>query len=426
VPQELNEHTSLDDWLGFIEKISSINIKLGLNRTNKVKENLKLNIGFPIILVGGTNGKGSTCSFLESIYKNSSYKVGCYTSPHLIRFNERIRINKNECVDQHIVQSFKYVNDNRMGVPLTYFEFITLAAIKIFCDNKIDVAILEVGLGGRLDAVNAFNPEISIITSLSLDHQEYLGDKIDQIAYEKSGIFRSNKHAIINTKTDQDFLIQGAKRLKAKLSIYDKDYSFKLHKKKFSYISNENQLDNLPFPKFSGLVQFQNITGAIRVTELLNDKLMVGIEAIKLGIINNNIAGRMDIIKKNPLIIFDVAHNEEAAKNLLSFTRENKQKGKLFAVFSILSNKNVDDVIKPFIDLVDEWFISKIDNVRGLNVFDIKNILIKYNSSAVIHICESLPKAYEYAYNKTSLDDNIVVYGSFFTITEIMKEKYCG
>ena len=204
---------SLASWLSYIEEIHFNQIDLGLERVLQVKEKAGINPDFPIILVGGTNGKGSTCAFIESILNESNLKVGCYTSPHFINFNERIRINKNEASDNKIVDALNYLENKRENISLTYFELTTLAAVEVFIKERVDIAILEVGLGGRLDAVNIFNPIISIITSVSLDHQNYLGDTIEAIAHEKAGIFRPKKPAIINYKNPSPSLVAIAKKI---------------------------------------------------------------------------------------------------------------------------------------------------------------------------------------------------------------------
>ena len=204
---------SLASWLLYIEKIHFNQIDLGLERVLQVKEKAGINPDFPIILVGGTNGKGSTCAFIESILNESNLKVGCYTSPHFINFNERIRINKNEASDNKIVDALNYLENKRENISLTYFELTTLAAVEVFIKEKVDIAILEVGLGGRLDAVNIFNPIMSIITSVSLDHQNYLGDTVEAIAYEKAGIFRPKNPAIINYKNPTPPLEAIAKKI---------------------------------------------------------------------------------------------------------------------------------------------------------------------------------------------------------------------
>jgi dihydrofolate synthase/folylpolyglutamate synthase len=424
VPQEPNEFSSLHDWLRYIEKVNSKEIELDLNRIDRVYQTLNIKFDFPIITVAGTNGKGSTCAFLESIYSSAKYNVACYTSPHLFKFNERIKVNKVPCCDQDIVNSLNLINSKRQGVPLTYFEITTLAAMHIFFQKKVDVAILEIGLGGRLDAVNLFDPEVSIITSIALDHQDFLGNTVEEIALEKGGIFRPNKHAIINTKNDKNILVRYGEKINSQVSQLDKDYSIKDNKDSFSYLGGEYSFINLPYPKLEGNMQIQNLAGVLRVVELLEQKLPVTKESIELGILNTNLIGRLDVVSKKPLIVFDVAHNQEAANNLSEFIVKSKNNGRVFGVFSILLDKDIDSVIMPFIKLVDEWFISSIDHTRAQKVDVIKLALKKMNKSTPIHIADNLLQAYKNAYKKTALDDNIIVFGSFFTVREIIKENY--
>ena len=210
----------------FYTDLNGQNIKLGLDRVGKVKELANIKPNFPIVIVGGTNGKGSVCAFLETIYSKSGYSVGCYTSPHIFKFNERIKVNLEQVDDKAILKSLDFIQLSKGSIELTYFEITTLAAMNIFIDKKIDIAILEVGLGGRLDAVNIFEPELSIITSVGLDHQDYLGDSIDEIAYQKLGICRPNKNTIINFEKAPPLMIKELKKQNTLLSILNIDYSF--------------------------------------------------------------------------------------------------------------------------------------------------------------------------------------------------------
>ena len=198
-------------------------VNLGLDRVGFVKDLTNIKPNFPIISVGGTNGKGSVCSFLETIYSKAGYRVGCYTSPHLFKFNERIKINLEQVDDDTIIKSLDFIQAKQKSTKLTYFEITTLAAMKIFTEEKIDIAILEVGLGGRLDAVNIFEPDISIITSIGMDHQDFLGDTIEKIAHEKSGICRPNKHTVLNFENIPKSMITELNKINSSLSIFNID-----------------------------------------------------------------------------------------------------------------------------------------------------------------------------------------------------------
>ncbi len=396
-------------------------IKMGLDRVKNVRDQAHINPNFPIITVGGTNGKGSICAFLESIYSESGYSVGCYTSPHLFKFNERIKVNKKEIDDNTILETLDFIQTKKKFIELTYFEITTLAAIKIFIEKKIDIAILEVGLGGRLDAVNIFEPEISIISSLSMDHQDYLGDSIDKIAYEKSGISRPNKHTILNFQNIPNSMINFLNKLKTKLSLLNNDYSFSYDAKYYNYTSHNISMEELPLPNLKGHNQLVNLTGCLRVIDLYNKKFPVGLEAIKKGIKDSFIKGRLQILSKKPYIVADVAHNEGAAISLYNFIRLTKREGKIFAVFSILENKDLEKVLFPFTSLVDEWNISELKDIRSQKIDFMTSSLKKSKNKIIINKFNNIIEAFENALNKADLNDNIIIFGSFLTVSAIME-----
>ena len=415
----LNESSSLSEWLIYIDDVSPKKINLDLGHILKANKHLGIKPNFPIILVAGTNGKGSTCAFLESIFTQAKYKVGCYTSPHLFEFNERIKINQIPCGDQDISKAINFIDKNKKKVPLTYFEITTLAAVNIFCENKIDLAILEVGLGGRLDAVNIFEPDISIITSIALDHQDYLGTSIEDIAFEKSGILRSNKHSIINSRTGVDTITEYGKKINTNLSLVGVDYSVFEDKGGLTYQSKDLSLSKLPYPNLVGEKQIENLGGALRAIELMSKSFNVTKDDVGSGIVNTNLKGRMEIFSLNPLILLDVAHNEESAIALYDFASKKKNNGKVLAVFSILADKSIESVISPFINLVDEWYISTIDHPRALPAKEIEAIINKQTENTKICIFSNLQTAYKNARKNIAANDNIIVFGSFFTVAQV-------
>ena len=395
---------------------------MGLDRVSGVKNSLNIEPNFPIITVGGTNGKGSVCAFLEEIYSKAGYSVGCYTSPHLFKFNERIKINSEQVNDETILKSLDLVNTKKKSIELTYFEITTLAAMNIFIEKKIDIAILEVGLGGRLDAVNIFDPDLSIITSIGMDHQEFLGDTIEEIAREKSGICRPNKHAILNFKNIPKSMINELNKVNASLSILDDDYSYKSTSESYNFKSVNKLMNELPLPNLKGKNQLTNLAGCLRAVSLLQNKLPVTLGAIKEGIKNARIDGRLQVLSNEPYIVADVAHNADAALNLYNFISTSKRAGKVYAVFSILENKDIKKVLGPFINIVDEWFLSEINDSRAQKIDVIITALKKYNKKVVINKFNTLNNAYKNAYKKCNLNDNIIIYGSFFTVSESMHE----
>ena len=395
-------------------------VNLGLGRVGKVKGFVNIEPNFLIIMVGGTNGKGSVCAFLETIYSKAGYSVGCFTSPHLFKFNERIKINLEQVDDDTIIKSLDFIQAKQKSTKLTYFEITTLAAMKIFTEKKIDIAILEVGLGGRLDAVNIFEPDLSIITSIGMDHQDFLGDSIEEIAREKSGICRPNKHSVLNFENIPKSMIKELNKINASLSILNVDYSYKSTTKSYDYKSNNISMDKLPVPSLKGNSQLTNLAGCLRAIDLLQNKLPVTLDAIQEGIKDTRIEGRLQILSKEPYIVADVAHNADAAINLFKFFRTTKQGGKVYAVFSILKSKDIKEVLLPFVDIVDEWFVSEINDAGTQKIEVIVSSLKTYNKKVVINKFYTLNEAYKNAYKKCDLNDNIIIYGSFFTVSESM------
>jgi len=415
----LNESSSLSEWLTYIDSVSPKKINLDLGHILSANKYLGIKPNFPLIIVAGTNGKGSTCAFLESIFTQAKYKVGCYTSPHLFEFNERIKINQTPCSDKEICKSIDFIDKNKKKELLTYFEVATLAAVNIFCENKVDLAILEVGLGGRLDAVNIFEPDISIITSIALDHQDYLGTSIEEIALEKSGILRPNRHSIINTKTGIDTIIKYGESINTNLSMVGVDYSVFEDKGKLNYQSSDLVFSGLPYPNLVGKKQIENLGAALRAIELMNKKFNVSKDNIVSGIININLKGRLEVFSLKPFIVIDVAHNQESAIALFDFISNKKNKGRVLAVFSILADKSIDSVISPFINLVDEWYISAIDNPRALPAKEIGAIIKRQKEDAKICIFSNLQVAYKIARTNIAANDNMIVFGSFFTVSQV-------
>ena len=395
-------------------------VNLGLGRVGKVKGFVNIEPNFLIIMVGGTNGKGSVCAFLETIYSKAGYSVGCFTSPHLFKFNERIKINLEQVDDDTIIKSLDFIQAKQKSTKLTYFEITTLAAMKIFTEKKIDIAILEVGLGGRLDAVNIFEPDLSIITSIGMDHQDFLGDSIEEIAREKSGICRPNKHSVLNFENIPKSMIKELNKINASLSILNVDYYYKSTTKSYDYKSNNISMDKLPVPSLKGNSQLTNLAGCLRAINLLQNKLPVTLDAIQEGIKDTRIEGRLQILSKEPYVVADVAHNADAAINLFKFFRTTKQGGKVYAVFSILKSKDIKEVLLPFVDIVDEWFVSEINDAGTQKIEVIVSSLKTYNKKVVINKFYTINQAYKNAYKKCDLNDNIIIYGSFFTVSESM------
>ena len=277
--------SSLADWLSYLESLHPKTIELGLARVAQVKQRLALQPDFPVIVVGGTNGKGSVCAMLESILHAAGYKVGCYTSPHLLHYNERVRIAKQQASDAELCASFESIEQARGETALTYFEFGTLAAMSLFVEHKVDVAILEVGLGGRLDAVNAFDADCAVVTSVDIDHVDYLGDTREQIAFEKAGIFRKDRVAICADPDVPQAIRDHAREVGAELWCIGSEFGFKSHQGQWDFFGKSGSRTSLPIPALRGAFQLHNASAVLAALDALKEKLPVNMEAVRRGLV---------------------------------------------------------------------------------------------------------------------------------------------
>ena len=263
----------LAGWLEYIERLHPSTIELGLERVREVYEALAVPKTCPLFIVGGTNGKGSTCTMLEGVLQSAGYRVGKYLSPHLLRYNERVRIDGREATDQELMDGFAAVETGRGDVQLTYFEYTTLAAWVTFANAKLDALVLEVGLGGRLDAVNIFDPDCSIVTSVDLDHQDYLGDTRDQIGWEKAHIYRPGRPAICSDPMPPARLMQHAQEIGAQLRLIGRDFGYEGDRQQWLYWGAEGRRSGLPYPRLRGANQLLNASAALAALDTMRDRL---------------------------------------------------------------------------------------------------------------------------------------------------------
>src|SRR5665647_816081 len=303
---------TLADWLTYLETLHPKTIALGLERVAQIKQRLNLQPDFPIIVVGGTNGKGSVCAMLESILHAAGYRVGCYTSPHLLHYNERVRIAKQQATDAELCASFEKIEQVREAafsgmaeVPLTYFEFGTLAAMQCFIEHKVDVAILEVGLGGRLDAVNVFDNDCAVIASVDIDHTDYLGETREQIAFEKAGIFRKGRVAICADQDVPQAIRNHAQQVGAELWCIGGEFSFTAHQGQWDFRSKSGTRSALPYPALRGAYQLRNASAALAALDVLKDRLPTCMEAVRRGLGEVQLAGRFQFVPGKPSLILD-------------------------------------------------------------------------------------------------------------------------
>ncbi|MCP1660946.1 bifunctional tetrahydrofolate synthase/dihydrofolate synthase [Neisseria perflava] len=420
---------TLQDWLTHLETAHSNGlIDMGLARVGEVKKRMNLNPQCPVVVVAGTNGKGSVCAYLTQIYKQAGYKVGTLTSPHLLRFNERIAVDGDPVSDEAIVASFERIEAGRGEISLTYFEFNALAAVDVFMHEAVDVMVLEVGLGGRLDAVNVFDADCAVVTSVDLDHQAFLGDTVEQVGFEKAGVFRSGKPAVCGQNPPPQSLLEHAADIGAKLLLAQRDFdytvqenvqwNYRFHPQTVSdgFARNRNAL---PVPALRGAYQIGNAACALTVLECLNDKLPVDIGAIKRGLLLVENPGRFQVLPGRPLTVLDVGHNPHAARALRRSLINLAFAQKRTAVFSILSDKDIDGVLEIVKDQFDEWNIAPLNLPRGMSAAALQEKLAAHGI-ANINVFDSVQAAYQAALANAAENDRIVVFGSFHTVAEVM------
>lgn len=414
--------TSLSDWLSYLECLHPKTIELGLERINCVKQRMGLMPAFPIITVGGTNGKGSTCAMLERILGEAGYRVGCYTSPHLLRYNERVRVADMEADDAQLCKAFEIVEQARGEIPLTYFEFGTLAAVWHFIQSGIDVAVLEIGLGGRLDAVNVFEPNCAIITSIDLDHIDFLGSTRESIGFEKAGIYRPGIPAICGDAHPPATVPQGARERGAEYLQIGRDFGSESHGRDWAFWNRNRRIEALPLPALSGSFQLSNAACAIEALCRLEQRLPVSEEHIRTGISHVALPGRFQVIAGPPEVILDVAHNPHAAAGLVeNLCRSRHSNGRTLAVFGMLGDKDIGGVVQTLAPEIDRWYIAGIDHFRGISGMELAQKVRAHAPQAEIEVFESITDALTQACRSAGENDRIAAFGSFYTVADVLR-----
>jgi dihydrofolate synthase/folylpolyglutamate synthase len=414
---------TLEQWLHWQEKLHFTEIDPGLVRMSAVWQRLKqyTKLPFKVITVAGTNGKGSSVAMLESILRSAGYKTGTYTSPHLLSYNERICINSVPCDDQLICQAFAKIDQARDTTSLTYFEFATLAAIDIFCNQAIDIAILEVGMGGRLDAVNAFDADLALITPIGLDHTAWLGTTREEIGFEKAGIMRTGSPVVSSEKSPPESVSLRAKSLDAPFYFADNDYSVKRYADSWYWSNNKLTFDQLPLPALEGQYQIQNAAAVLQIISLLSDSGMTITEsAIRQGLQSVTLAGRFQRIPGDIERVFDVTHNQQGAENLSALLKEKSISGKNIAVIAMLKDKDIDAVVTALKDDITHWFCAGLDTPRGMDCETIFAKLSEELSSDIITMSSSTVEAYQRAMDYAEPGDRVLIFGSFHTVEEVL------
>jgi len=416
---------SLAEWLTHLESLHPKNISLGLERVAQVKQRLNLNPEFPVIIIGGTNGKGSVCAMLEAMLHAAGYRVGCYTSPHLLDYNERVRIAKQQVSDAELCASFAAIEQSRADIALTYFEFGTLAAMQCFIEHKVDVAILEVGLGGRLDAVNVFDADCALVTNVDIDHTDYLGDTRELIAFEKAGIFHKDRVAIYADNDVPQAIITQAEKLGVQLWCIGSEFSFVAHQGQWDFRGKKGLRSALPFPALRGAYQLNNANAALAALDALKEKLPVSMDAVRRGLVEVTLPGRFQILPGKPSLILDVAHNPHAARSLAKNLAALPPCGKTYAVLAMLKDKDIHAVVSTLRPFVDVWLVAGLDVPRGVTADELGQVVLEAQFTEVLHY-PTVTMALHDAYNQASENDRILALGSFYTVAEVMRARSLG
>lgn len=415
---------SLEGWLEWQERVHSREIDLGLERAAGVFRALNPDvIKPPTIIVAGTNGKGSCIAFLESIYRAQGYRVGAYTSPHILKYNERIRIDGEPIGDDEICQAFERIDAVRNDVSLSYFEFGTLAALDVFWRSKLDVQLLEIGLGGRLDAVNIIDADAVLVTSISIDHVDWLGETREAIGYEKAGVFRAHVPAIIGDLDPPKSLLDYAIEKKSPLRCINKEFSFKRKKTGWDWSCNtgkHREYSSLPEPALKGDHQYRNASAALMAIVEMENCLPIEDKSIRQGLQNVYIQGRFQLIDGEIPVLLDVAHNPQAVSSLLDYLSLMYTDKKIHAVFSMMKDKDIKGVIDIISPVIHHWYISPLKTPRAVSQTVMQGCFEQCSLDNVTFGYKSFSESYLAAEKNALAGDLIVVFGSFFLVSEYL------
>jgi len=415
---------TLPDWLAWIETVHHREIELGLERVHAVLDAMDLRRPlFATITVAGTNGKGSTVAMLEACLREGGYRVGAYTSPHLVRYNERVRIDGAEASDAELCAAFERIEQARGDVPLTYFEFGTLAAFEIFRRRGIDIAVLEVGMGGRLDAVNAIDADVAVVTSIGIDHVAWLGADREAIGREKAGVFRAGRPAICGDLQPPASIGRAAQGVGARLFQISRDFSVEPSDTGWVWRCGAELRAGLPFPALRGDYQLRNAACALTALACIADRFPLSQTQIKLGLTQATPPGRFQVLPGRPVRVFDVAHNAEAAQALAATLKRQFIGGTTYAVFGIMKDKDIGAVVRALSDVVDRWHVAALATPRAASAEEIERILAANGGRAVQRHAD-IAGAYDAVCRAAGDDDRILVFGSFLAVGDILARPH--
>ena len=415
---------TLQDWLAHCERLHPKTIELGLERSHAVAGRMGLRFECPVITVAGTNGKGSTCAMLEAIVQQAGYRSGVYTSPHLVHFEERCRIHGETVKAAELIPHFERVEEARQDISLSYFEFTTLAIMSLMAASKLDVAILEVGLGGRLDMVNIIDTDCAVITSIDLDHMDYLGPDRESIGREKAGIMRTGKPAIVGDPVPPQSVIDRAVEIGADLWTLGRDFNFSGDKQQWGWAGRGRRYAGLAYPALRGANQLINASGVLAALESLRDKLPVTAQAVRNGLALVELPGRFQIVPGQPALVLDVAHNPHSVAALAANLDAMGFYPTTHAVFGAMADKDLAPMLKKMGPLVDRWYFTDLPTPRAQSAANLQTQWQAQETRRdVAASTHSAPmEAFNAAVAAADPADRIVVFGSFYTVGGVLED----
>ena len=429
----MQSFTTLDQWLAHCEQLHPVTIDLGLDRLRTVAARMHdgagLHFDCPVFTVAGTNGKGSTCAMLESILRQGGYRTGLFTSPHLVHFNERCRIN-NEPLDEAVLcQHFAAVEQARGDISLTYFEFTTLAILDALASARLDAVILEVGMGGRLDAVNLIDTDCAIITSIDIDHVQFLGNDRETIGVEKAGIMRPGKPAVVSDPMPPQSIVQHAEKLGADLWLVGRDFNTAGDQQQWSWAGRGRRYSSMAYPGLRGANQLVNAAGVLAALTALRDRLPVPAQAVRLGLATVELPGRCQVVPGQPTLVLDVAHNPHAAATLVANLDAMPYYPTTHGVFGAMADKDLGDMLRRMHPVIDRWYFTDLPTPRAETAAGLLAQWQECCSGQGGRVVQSRAETYsspqqalQAAIAAADPADRIVVFGSFYTVGEVLRE----
>ena len=415
---------TLQDWLDFCERLHPVTIDMGLERVREVAERLALRFACPVITVAGTNGKGSTCAMLEAILLQAGYRTGVYTSPHLVHFEERCRLSGQSASAEALAEAFAAVDAARGEVSLTYFEFSTLAILWLMSRADLDAVILEVGLGGRLDAVNIVDADCAVITSIDLDHMAILGSDRETIGREKAGIMRAGRPVVVSDPVPPQSVVEHAEAIGADLWRFGRDFNFSGDKQQWSWAGRGRRYSGMAYPALRGANQLVNASGVLAALDALRARIPVTAQAVRNGLAMVELPGRFQIVPGEPVLVLDVAHNPHSVAALAENLDAMGFYPTTHAVFGAMADKDLQPMLQRVGPLVDRWYFTDLPLPRAASAADLQKAWQAQNTRKDVasSVHADPHAALQAAVAAADPADRIIVFGSFYTVGGVLKD----